>query len=223
MRLIRKGLKVLHPILRRVMQWYLSGVRFYRFRGIRVKILPGVFHPGLFYSTRTLIRFVDTLDLRDKRLLELGAGSGLLALYCARRGARVTASDINPKAIKGLLENAAMNQISLEVAVSDLFERLDPDDFDIVLINPPYYPRAPEDMDQRAWYCGPDFEYFHKLFREMADLKPYTQVYMILSEDCSLEEIQKIAIHRGLIFDLQLTKRVLGEMNFVYQIRKRTQ
>ncbi len=215
-------MKVLHPVLKRLSVWYLSKVRYYRFKGIRVKVLPGVFHPGLFYSTRIMIRFVDTLELKDKRLLELGAGSGLLAFYCARKGARVTASDINTKAIEGLSESAEINQLSVRLIVSDLFDKLDRDDFDIILINPPYYPKEPADMGERAWYCGADFEYFRKLFVGLADLKLHTNVYMILSEDCSVEEIQNLAAHHALVFDLQYTEEMLGERNFIYQISKAT-
>jgi release factor glutamine methyltransferase len=102
---------------------YLSATRMYTYKGIRLVIPPAVFHPGFFFSTRLLLRYIASLPLKNKSFLELGAGSGLIALYAARQGAMVTATDINSIAIDSLRVNSHSNRIHLTVIESDLLDR----------------------------------------------------------------------------------------------------
>ncbi|HYC29462.1 MAG TPA: 50S ribosomal protein L11 methyltransferase, partial [Chitinophagaceae bacterium] len=88
---------------------YLSKNREYTSNGISLEIPPQVFHPGFFHSTKLLLRAVCNLPLKNKTLLELGAGSGLIAMHTERQGAIATASDINPVAIEYLKKNRQRN------------------------------------------------------------------------------------------------------------------
>lgn len=186
--------KYAHFILRPYWQWKLSKMVVYRSHGLRMEIPPGVFHPGYFFSTEYLLAFLLRQDWKDKGFLELGCGSGLISLVLAGRGARVTAVDINPAAVIALQQNASVHQLELEVRESDLFSALNDRRFSAIAINPPYYRKDPADMAQRAWYAGGQFEYFKALF---ATLRPHllatSQVWMVLSEDCALREIETIA------------------------------
>ncbi|MEQ8714317.1 MAG: methyltransferase [Cyclobacteriaceae bacterium] len=194
--------------------------RTYVHRKIRITVMPGVFHPGLFFSTRVLIEFLEGLDLRNKRLLELGAGSGLISIFCAQeKGATVTASDINPVALKSLEVNAKVNNVSINILESDLFHRLRVDDFDFIIINPPYYPKEPTNLEEHAWFCGEEFDYFKKLFihLRLSDLSSI-MVYMILSEDCKIGTIETLAKEKDLRMDVVYQKTMSGEVNYVFRI-----
>ena len=79
------------------------------------------------------------LSLRGARLLDMGTGSGILAAYCAKRGADVTASDIDVDAIKALELTTGRLGISIKLVACDLFSKID-GSFDIVVFNPPYLP-----------------------------------------------------------------------------------
>jgi len=81
------------------------------------------------------------LSLRGLRLLDIGTGSGILAAYCARRGADVTASDIDTEAIKGLQITSDRMGISIKLVICDLFSKIH-ERFDIVVFNPPYLPSS---------------------------------------------------------------------------------
>ena len=165
----RKSLRLLQPILKRLVNFYFRKPRNFKHDGLKLTIGPTVFHPGLFYSTKFLLSHVENYQLKGKQVLELGAGSGLIALSCARKGAIVTASDINQEALNWLEKNAQANQCELTLIHSDLFDQFSPAGFHLIIINPPYYPKAPENDKQRAWYCGEEFEYFQKLFTQLKE------------------------------------------------------
>lgn len=205
--------------------WYKQSAkrtRIYREFGLTLHILPSVFHPGLFLSTHLFIEFLSEFDLKGKRILELGAGSGLIAFVALQKGALVTATDINPEAIKGLNENAQRNQLDLKVVSSDLFEVVSPMDFDLILINPPYYAKNPQNDLEKAFYCGEDFSYFKRLFEQLksSSKELFPTCYMILSEDCDFEHIKRIASehHFGLIE--QFKKKKLAELTTIYLLER---
>jgi predicted nicotinamide N-methyase len=65
---------------------------------MRLIVRPTVFHPRYFISSRRFAEFIDTLNLGGKRVLDVGTGTGILAIAAARAGAEtVIATDINPK------------------------------------------------------------------------------------------------------------------------------
>lgn len=218
----KKILSIIHPLLKWMADFYLSKPRSYSYKGLKVKIMPSVFHPGLFFSTKLFVEFLETINLKGQRVLELGAGSGLISLFCARNQAIVTASDINPVAIEGIKENAQSNDEKVKIVHSDLFDNLSISDFDIVLINPPYYPKRPESVEEQAWFCGAEFEYFKRLFSQLSSASTTLYTYMILSQDCDINTIMSIAKNYGLDHQLVFSKKVKLEDNFIYKIRTTT-
>ncbi|MFI5413855.1 MAG: HemK2/MTQ2 family protein methyltransferase [Candidatus Lutacidiplasmatales archaeon] len=87
---------------------------------------------------------------RDTLLLEVGTGSGLVALTAARRGARVVATDLNPHALRRLRARAIVESLRLEVVRTDLARGLGK--FDRLLANPPYLPTRAEERDPDRWH-----------------------------------------------------------------------
>lgn len=211
---------VLHRILPPLTRRYLRKPRKYRYDGLDLIVQPGVFHPGLYFSTRLMIKHLRDHDLQGQTLLELGAGSGLISLWCARAGAAVTATDINPTAVANIRENAEKNDIKLEVLESDLFAALGDRRFDYIIINPPYYPGTPENDEQHAWYCGPEFEYFSRLFAEMpAHRTVHSTVLMVLSEDCDIDRIQALATKADWDMEVRHVEKKWWEWNYIYACR----
>jgi ubiquinone/menaquinone biosynthesis C-methylase UbiE len=56
-------------------------------------------------------------DLRGKRVLDLGSGAGEGAVYFARLGANVVASDLSPRMLEVVKEVAALHGTSVETAI----------------------------------------------------------------------------------------------------------
>lgn len=211
--------RLIHFTYRPAIIWYLQKDRSYDFQGLNLWIKHGVFHPGFFFSTKLLIKVLENVDLKGKSLLELGCGSGLISAYSARAGADVTASDINAKAVINTIENLELNHLRALVVESDLFDQLNEQQFDIVVINPPYYPKTPTNASEEAWFCGVNFEYFQKLF---ASLKPFMHsqslVIMSLSEDCDIDHISSLASKHGFELQKKMVQRTMWERHFVFQI-----
>lgn len=120
--------------------------------------VPGVYAPQ--HDTHLLMRAVGQ-ELCDpgKRVLELGTGSGALAVHAARLGARVTAVDISRRAVLCARLNAAFHRQSVTVRHGDL-STADRGGYDLVISNPPYVPAPaagpPSRGKARAWDGGLD-------------------------------------------------------------------
>jgi ribosomal protein L11 methyltransferase len=70
------------------------------------------FGTGHHASTRLCLRALSEIDVGGKRVLDLGTGSGVLAMAAACKGAReVLAVDVDPDAIEAARESAAPNPL----------------------------------------------------------------------------------------------------------------
>ena len=148
-----------------------------------------------------------------------GCGCGIISVLAAKKGAVVISTDINPDAVSVAGINAAQNGVAVEAIHSDLFQKISSRKFDFIVINPPYYPKAPQNIAETAWYCGEHFEYFDNLFHELPQhFTSAGKAIMILSEDCELHQIGKIAAKNEISLFLQQTRKVLGESNFIYDL-----
>ncbi len=71
------------------------------------------------------------------RVLDVGTGTGIIAIALAKCGAKVTATDLCPSAVKNARANAARNSVRFECIQSDLLDAVD-GRFDLIAMNPPY-------------------------------------------------------------------------------------
>lgn len=194
----------------------------YSYGKIRLEIPPQVFHPGFFFSTRLLLRYISALSLQGQRFLELGAGSGLISIHAAKKGATVTATDINPVAIECLRRNCHQNKVQGEIILSDLFANIPEQLFDIIAINPPYYRKQPQTMADHAWYCGENWEYFEQLFTRLDTyIHNNSIVLMVLSEECDINMISEIASGHNFCLLKKITRRSAWEYLYIFQITHR--
>ena len=95
----------------------------YRLKGgeIVIEIDPGMaFGTGQHPTTAMCLRALEELVRPGMRVLDLGCGSGILAIAAAKLGAaRVLALDIDPNAVRAARENAAANGVEPAIDVRE--------------------------------------------------------------------------------------------------------
>ncbi len=126
-------------------------------RAPRLVTVPGVYRPQ--HDSRILMRAIcEEAVGPGTDLLDLGTGSGVLALCAARLGARVTAVDVSRRAVLCARVNSALAGHRMTVRRHDLSPPGRA--FDVVVSNPPYVPAPggppPRHGAARAWDAGHD-------------------------------------------------------------------
>ncbi|MZD10745.1 methyltransferase [Streptomyces sp. SID5785] len=174
----------------------------------RVVAPPGVYTPGR--DTALLLRALGTEPVDgSSTVLDLGTGSGILALHAARSGAAVTAVDVSWRAVWTARLNARMARTSVRVRRHDLgstkgldsVRRLGP--FDLVLSNPPYVPspqQPPHRGEAQAWDGGPVGRAVVGRVCDAAAqvLRPSGTLLMVHSALCGEEETLQHLAHLGM-------------------------
>jgi release factor glutamine methyltransferase len=121
-------------------QYVIGVVSFY---GLTLQVNPSVLIPRP--ETEELVDLIlkENNGRESLRILDIGTGSGCIALSLAKqiKNSRVTAIDISADAIKTAAENACINHIeNVEFLEMDFLEEnyFTEKEFDIIVSNPPY-------------------------------------------------------------------------------------
>ncbi|MGV8853107.1 MAG: class I SAM-dependent methyltransferase [Devosia sp.] len=77
-------------------------------------------------------------QVAGRRVLDLGAGSGLVGIVAARMGAQVSAAEIDPNGQAAIALNAAANDVVIGIRELDL-EGPEPDDIDLIAAGDVFY------------------------------------------------------------------------------------
>ncbi|MGC8825436.1 MAG: methyltransferase [Anaerolineae bacterium] len=94
-------------------------------------------------DTRILARVSAEEAPAGGRTLDLGTGTGYVAIYLARRGLEVEAVDVSERALGLAGENIRRNNVPVRLYRSDLFSAVQ-GQFDVIAFNPPMNPRETE-------------------------------------------------------------------------------
>lgn len=142
-------------------------------------VLPTVYQPR-----EDSFLMIKALDIRKgEKILEIGTGSGIIAIHCAKAKANVTATDISTNAVTSAKFNAAMNKVKVKVLKSDLFSNVS-GKFDKIIFNPPYLPSDKKDKFYDISYSGgkTGVEVTNKFLRKAKKyLNKGGEIYFILS------------------------------------------
>jgi release factor glutamine methyltransferase len=176
--------------------------------GLTLKVLPTVFHPWFFGSSRIFAEYLVTIGLEGKRFLDLGTGSGIVGLHAARAGAIVTAVDINPKAVECARLNATRAGLVLDCRESNLFSALTSEQFDVIAWNPPFFPKHIKSPGEAAFYAGEDYAVIRRFACEAPSyLTSDGRIFLILSRDLDFSKWEDIFRCAGLRLEVREERR----------------
>ena len=88
--------------------------------GLSLRVLPNVYAPEFFDDSLWYAKQLQKI-VGKKSLLEVGTGSGVIAIFCAKSGARVVATDISKNAVKNARFNAARHNLAISVRQGDIY------------------------------------------------------------------------------------------------------
>lgn len=173
------------------------------YKGLKLKLNPDVYEPA--EDSFLLAR---NLKVREGDVaLDIGTGTGIIALLMARKAKFVLGVDVNPKAVELARENARINGIkNVAFSVSDLFENVE-GKFNIITFNAPYLPGEPEKPIDLALVGG-------KKGREVLDrfiagvdkhLEPEGIIQIVQSSITGVEETIEKLRNKG--FNVEITAR----------------
>ena len=220
------GQRILIPVRR--LQRILTDMRRMK-EGLRIDafsdtitVLPHVYIPSdqsvinMFAAKREVIA--------GKRVLDMGAGTGVLALLAARLGAsEVTASDANPNAVANARLNVkrlGMEDVVRVCAPSDLFEGLPGVVFDVILFNAPWVLGKAATLYDRAIY-DEGYALIRRFFASVGDhlaaegriLLQYSNISELKGEG-SISHLKEVIAEAGLMIgdvaQVRRKSRVLG-------------
>lgn len=149
-------------------QYLIGYVDFY---GYKINVNEDVLIPR--YETEYLLEKVINISKKmfsDKiNILDIGTGSGAISIVLKNElNSNVTACDISKKALNVAINNAKINNSSINFIKSDIFSNVN-DKFDIIISNPPYISSDEVIMDSvkkyepnLALYASKDGLYFYE-------------------------------------------------------------
>lgn len=122
-------------------------------KGLKLTICPGVFDPSLGEGSQIIIE--NNKLLSGNKVLELGTGTGVLAMLAAQNSKFVVATDISKKAIDCARLNFKENSLDqkIELRKGYLFDVIDKNEkFDQIIFNPPFLEGNPNSTLENSYY-----------------------------------------------------------------------
>jgi release factor glutamine methyltransferase len=157
-------------------------------------------------------------------VLEVGCGSGFIAVELAKKGLNVSAVDINPYAIKETLRLAESENVVVDCFVSDLFENVT-DEYDSIIFNPPYLPedeREPNDLIKIATTGGS--QGYEVINRFLEDARHYLKqggiILLLFSSLTDKKMVDDLIGLYGYEKDLIREQKLFFEKLYVYKLSR---
>jgi HemK-related putative methylase len=199
--------------------------------GVPLIVLPEVFNPVVFRTGALLGRTISAspdaapgsrgLDSRaGSRALDLGTGSGVGAVFAARRGHQVVAVDVNPEAVRCVRLNALLNGLEdrIEARRGDLFEPVAGETFDLILFNPPFFRGAPRNPLDHAWRGTDVLERFAAGLP--AALAPGGTFLLLLSTDGDGDTLLAMLRDQGFTLGIAAERDFGNEVVTIHTVRR---
>ena len=173
-------------------------------------------HPQVYEPAEDTYLLAGSIEVnRLSYVLEIGTGTGIIAIIAAKKANKVIATDINPHAIDCAVKNLITNKTyNVELRKGDLFEPVQNEKFDLILFNTPYLPSAEDEkLDDEldaAWNGGLNGrDVIDRFIDEVKDyLNPGGKVQLVQSSLSDNQETLNKLQEQG--FEASITAREKG-------------
>ena len=105
-------------------------------------------HENVYVPAEDSYLLAENLEIKEgQSVLEIGTGSGIVAMYASRLTDKITVSDINFDACELARKNFEANNIeNIEILFGNMFEPIENRKFDVILFNTPYLPTEDDEV-----------------------------------------------------------------------------
>lgn len=168
---------------------------------------------GMKVSTDACILGAWTEVKNAQRVLDIGAGTGLLSLMLAQRSeASIDAVEIDQSAYEQAQENIAKSPWSHRLSIYHQriqdFRPVDGQSYDLIVSNPPFYPdHFPSDDPQKNGALHATLLSFEELLENILSLMSPQGRCVILLPERQMQDFTKLAAAKGLKLNRQLIVR----------------
>ena len=159
-------------------------------------------------ETEELVNIILKSQLGDKTILDIGSGSGCIAISLAKHSpkANVTALDVSKDAIELSQRNAKENDVKLEFINADILNYKSDKKYDIIVSNPPYvFESQRKHMSKNVLDYEPELALFVKnddplkFYKAILDFSKNSlnkdgKIYFEINEKCK-NEIKDLAYY----------------------------
>lgn len=199
----------------------------FTFEGLKIETHPDVYDPA-----EDTFLLLDSIDVEQGlSVFEIGTGCGIIAIYCASKGANVVCSDINPYAVELARKNYEMNKHLIpgrfEVRLGDLFSVLKGHEiFDLIIFNPPYLPTKKDQLVGGFFDKAVDggINGLTTIERFIKDVRKYLKrdgrAIFICSSLSNIKRIEKMIGISSLSYSIVNEKRFNDETLYVFLLKK---
>ncbi len=157
---------------------------------------------------------------KAKFILEIGCGSGLLSIIAAKSGCEVVASDINSDAVACARKNSELNETTIKIVQSNLFDNIS-GKFDMIIFNPPYLPEE-QNRENKSWAGGNNLEIIKQFIRgAKTHLNADGKILIVISSLSKPEKIIKQLSNSGFNAEIIAEQKIPWEKLFVIRASER--
>lgn len=192
-------------------------------------------HTEVYNPAEDTFLLLESIDIsKQDTVFEIGTGCGIIALYCAQKGAKVLCSDINPYAIdlvkKSYKHNKEKIKGSLEIRKGSLFDVLRiHEQFSLIVFNPPYLPTSENEIiggsgwfDKAVSGGKTGLEITNKFLSKLSDhLVDDGRAFIIFCSNSPKEIFNKTVEKNALKNTLMATQSYTDERIEVHKITKK--
>lgn len=169
------------------------------YKSLKLHTDPDVYEPAEDSYLLSESVVVDT----DETVLDVGTGTGIVALASASHASTILGVDVNERAVELACQNAQENSITnAEFRLSDMFSNVS-SKYDVISFNPPYLPVSDDGALAKSWSGGEDgIKIVMRFLSNVSDyMKPDGRFYLLISSLNDIESVRMICLEHGLIFE----------------------